>query len=129
MTSKRTGGRVLIQALENNGIDRIFGVPGESYLEALDALYDGKDRIRYIPCRQEGGASYMAEAYARLSGLPGVCFVTRGPGATNASIGVHTAYQSSTPYILLVGQVPRDNTDREAFQEIDYRSMFGQMTK
>jgi acetolactate synthase-1/2/3 large subunit len=129
MAYKRTGGRVLIQALENNGIDHIFGVPGESYLEALDALYDGRERIRYITCRQEGGASYMAEAYARLSGLPGVCFVTRGPGATNASIGVHTAYQSSTPYILLVGQVPRDNTDREAFQEIDYRGMFGQMAK
>jgi len=129
MVSKRTGGRVLVHALKNNGIDRIFGVPGESYLEVLDALYDAGEKIRYITCRQEGGAAFMAEAYARLTGLPGVCLVTRGPGAANASIGVHTAYQSSTPYILLIGQVPRQNTDREAFQEIDYRRMFGQMAK
>ncbi len=129
MITKRTGGGVLIQALENNGIDHIFGVPGESYLEALDALYGKEDKIRYITCRQEGGASFMAEAYARISGLPGICFVTRGPGACNASIGVHTAYQSSTPYILLIGQVPRQHTEREAFQEMDYRRMFSQMAK
>lgn len=126
---KRTGGSVLIDALEINGVEKIFGVPGESYLEALNALYDHKSEMEYITCRQEGGSSFMASAYARLTGKVGICFVTRGPGATNSSIGVHTAFQDSAPMILLIGQVPRNNIEREAFQEIDYRRMFGQMAK
>ena len=127
--AKRSGGRVLVEALSINGVENIFGVPGESYLEVLDALYDHQPRIAYITCRQEGGASFMASAHSRLTGRTGVCFVTRGPGATNASIGVHTAFQDAAPMILLVGQVPRGNIEREAFQEIDYRRMYGQMTK
>jgi acetolactate synthase I/II/III large subunit len=127
--ANRTGGRVLIDALEINGVEKIFGVPGESYLEALDALHDHKPQMEYITCRQEGGASFMACAYGRLTGKVGICFVTRGPGATNASIGVHTAFQDAAPMILLVGQVPRGNIDREAFQEIDYRLMYAQMAK
>jgi acetolactate synthase-1/2/3 large subunit len=125
----RTGGRLLIEALEANGVQTIFGVPGESYLEALDALSEPASGIEFISCRQEGGASFMAGAYARLTGKPGICFVTRGPGAANASVGVHTAYQDSAPMILLVGQVPRSSSDREAFQEIDCRCMYGEMSK
>jgi acetolactate synthase-1/2/3 large subunit len=125
----RTGGQVLIDALKIHGVERAFCVPGESYLAALDALHDCKDEIELIICRQEGGASYMAEAYGKMTGKPGICFVTRGPGATNASIGVHTAFQDSTPMILFIGQVARDQMEREAFQEIDYRRMFGQMAK
>ena len=125
----RTGGQVLVDALRVNGVKQAFCVPGESYLAVLDALYDAKDEIDLTVCRQEGGAAYMAEAYGKLTGKPGICFVTRGPGATNASVGVHTAYQDSTPMILFIGQVARDQTDREAFQEIDYRRMFGQMAK
>jgi len=125
----RSGAQVLIDQLRINGVDTIFGVPGESYLAALDALYAQRNSIRYIICRQEGGASYMAEAYGKLTGRPGVCFVTRGPGATNASVGMHTGFQDSTPMILLVGQVARETTDREAFQEIDYRRMYGQLAK
>jgi len=126
--TKRTGGRVLVEALAINGVSTIFGVPGESYLEALDAIYERPDML-YVTCRQEGGAAFMAEAHAKLTSRPGVCFVTRGPGASNASIGVHAAFQNSTPLILLIGQVPRRNIEREAFQEIDYRRMFGQTTK
>ncbi|WP_439271558.1 thiamine pyrophosphate-binding protein [Pseudochrobactrum sp. HB0163] len=124
----RTGGQILIDALRINGVDRAFCVPGESYLAALDALHDAKD-IELIVCRQEGGATYMAEAYGKLTGKPGIAFVTRGPGATNASVGVHTAFQDSTPMILFVGQVASDQVEREAFQEVDYRRMFGQMAK
>ena len=126
---RRSGAQVLIDQLRIHGTDTIFGVPGESYLAALDALYAQRNSIRYIICRQEGGAANMAEAYGKLTGKPGVCFVTRGPGATNASIGLHTGFQDSTPMILLVGQVGREQFDREAFQEIDYRRMFGQMAK
>ncbi len=126
---RRSGAQVLIDQLRIHGTDTIFGVPGESYLAALDALYAQRNSIRYVICRQEGGASNMAEAYGKLTGKPGVCFVTRGPGATNASIGLHTGFQDSTPMILLIGQVARDTADREAFQEIDYRRMFGQMAK
>ena len=126
---RRSGAQVLIDQLRIHGADTIFGVPGESYLAALDALYAQRNSMRYIICRQEGGAANMAEAYGKLTGKPGVCFVTRGPGATNASIGLHTGFQDSTPMILLVGQVARETTDREAFQEIDYRRMFGQMAK
>lgn len=125
----RSGGQVLIDALKIHGVDTAFCVPGESYLAALDALHDAKDDIKLIVCRQEGGAAYMAEAYGKLTGRPGVCFVTRGPGATNASVGVHTAFQDSTPMILFIGQVAREQVEREAFQEIDYRRMFGQMAK
>ncbi|MEH6435321.1 thiamine pyrophosphate-binding protein [Massilia sp. DD77] len=123
----RTGGQILVDALHIHGVDTAFGVPGESYLDVLDALHDSE--IRFVINRQEGGAAFMAEAYGKLTGKPGICFVTRGPGATNASIGVHTAYQDSTPMILFIGQVGNDFTDREAFQEIDYRRMFGQMAK
>lgn len=126
---KRTGGQILIDALINNGSDTIFGVPGESYLEALDAIYDRQNNIRFITCRQEGGAAYMAEAWANATGKPGVCFVTRGPGVTNASIGLHTAFQGSTPMVLLIGQIPRHQMEREAFQEIDYKQMLGPVTK
>ena len=104
----RTGGQVLIDALKIHGVDTAFCVPGESYLAALDALHDARDQIQLIVCRQEGGAAYMAEAYGKMTGRPGICFVTRGPGATNASIGVHTAFQDSTPMILFIGQVARD---------------------
>ncbi|HEX9521630.1 MAG TPA: thiamine pyrophosphate-binding protein [Reyranella sp.] len=127
--TRRSGAQVLIDQLRIHGTDTIFGVPGESYLAALDALYAQRNSIRFVICRQEGGAANMAEAYGKLTGKPGVCFVTRGPGATNASIGLHTGFQDSTPMILLVGQVAREATDREAFQEIDYRRMFGQMAK
>lgn len=120
---RTTGGRLLVKALLANGVDRIFCVPGESYLAALDALHD-TPQIKVVTCRHEGGAAFMAEAYAKLTRKPGVCFVTRGPGATNASIGVHTAMQDSTPMILLVGQVARGHLGREAFQEIDYTRFF-----
>ena len=126
---RRSGAQVLIDQLRIHGADTIFGVPGESYLAALDALYAQRNSIRYVICRQEGGAANMAEAYGKLTGKPGIAFVTRGPGATNASIGLHTGFQDSTPMILLVGQVARETTDREAFQEIDYRRMFGPMAK
>src|SRR5690242_627918 len=125
----RTGGQILVDALKAQQVDMAFCVPGESYLAVLDALYDERETIRLVTCRQEGGAAYMAEAYGKLTGKPGTCFVTRGPGATNASIGVHTAYQDSSPMILFIGQVARDQVEREAFQEIDFRRMFGQMAK
>jgi acetolactate synthase-1/2/3 large subunit len=124
-SSKRLAGHVLVEALVAQGVDTVFGVPGESYLAALDGFHEHRERIRFIACRQEGGAAFMAEAQGKLTGRPGVCFVTRGPGATNASIGLHTAFQDSTPMVLLIGQVASDQRDREAFQEIDYRQMFG----
>lgn len=119
----------LVDQLVAQGIDQVYGVPGESYLPVLDALHGREDVIRYVTFRQEGGAAMAADAYGKLTGKPGVCFVTRGPGATNASAGVHVAFQDSTPMILFIGQVARNMTEREAFQEIDYRRMFGQMTK
>lgn len=125
----KTGGEILVEALKTHGTTHAFCVPGESYLAVLDALYDARETIDLITCRQEGGAANMAEAHGKLTGRPGICFVTRGPGATNASIGVHTAFQDSTPMILFIGQVARDQADREAFQEIDFRRMFGQMAK
>jgi len=125
----RTGGEALIEALKVHGTDHVFCVPGESYLAALDAFYEARDSIRLITCRQEGGAANMAEAYGKLTGKPGVCFVTRGPGATNASIGVHTAFQDSTPMILLIGQADQSMLDREAFQEVDFRAMFTPLAK
>jgi acetolactate synthase-1/2/3 large subunit len=125
----RSGGQILIDALVQHEVERVFGVPGESYLAALDGFYNARNKIEFTICRQEGGAAYMAEAWAKMTGQPGVCFVTRGPGATNASIGVHAAMQDSTPMILFIGQVARDQTDREAFQEIDYRQMYGPIAK
>lgn len=125
----RNGGQILIDQLHRHGTRRIFLVPGESYLPCIDALNEHRDAIEPIVCRQESGAGYMAEAYGKLTNEPGVCFVTRGPGATNASIAIHTAYQDSTPMILFVGQVGNNFIEREAFQEIDYRRMFGPMTK
>ena len=121
----RLAGHALVEALIAQGIDTAFGVPGESYLAVLDGFHEHRERIRFIACRQEGGAAFMAEAQGKLSGRPGVCFVTRGPGATNASIGLHTAFQDSTPMVLFVGQVASGQRDREAFQELDYRQMFG----
>ena len=125
----RHGGRILADQLALLGVTRIFCVPGESYLGLLDGLYEHRDRIDVITCRHEGGAANMADAHGKLTGQPGICAVTRGPGATNASNGVHTAFQDSTPMILLIGQVARNQMDREAFQEIDYRRMFGEMAK
>ena len=125
----RTGGALLVDCLLAQGVDTAFGVPGESYLAVLDALHDVDDRLRYVPCRQEGGAAYMAEAWARFTGRVGVCFVTRGPGATNASIGVHTADQGSTPLVLFIGQVGRPHRGLEAFQEVEYTSFFDDLAK
>ena len=127
--SKRTGGHILADQLKIQGVKRVFCLPGESFLELLDGLYEHQDTIQVITARHEGGAANMAEASAKLTGDPGVCLVTRGPGATNASIGIHTAFQDSTPLILLIGQVGRSMVDREAFQEIDFRRMFGEMAK
>jgi acetolactate synthase-1/2/3 large subunit len=121
----RLAGHALVEALIAQGIDTVFGVPGESYLAALDGFHHHATHIRFITCRHEGGASFMAEAQGKLAGWPGVCFVTRGPGASNAAIGLHTAFQDSTPMVLLVGQVASDQRDREAFQELDYRQVFG----
>jgi acetolactate synthase I/II/III large subunit len=129
MTGTRTAAQILVDALKIHGVDTAFCVPGESYLAVLDALYDARDSIKLIVARQDGGAAYMAEAYGKVTGRPGICFVTRGPGATNASIGVHTAHQDSTPMILFIGQVPGEFADRESFQEMDYRHMFGPMAK
>jgi acetolactate synthase-1/2/3 large subunit len=124
----RSGAEILIAQLRIHGVDTIFGVPGESYLSVLDAMRDA-NFVRYVVCRHEGGAANMAEADGKLTGRPGICFVTRGPGATNASIGVHTAMQDSTPMILFVGQIGRRERDREAFQEIEYRRMFASLAK
>ena len=121
----RPAGHALVEALIAQGVHTAFGVPGESYLAVLDGFHQHREQIRFIACRQEGGAAFMAEAQGKLTGRPGICFVTRGPGATNASIGLHTAFQDSTPLILFVGQVASDQRDREAFQEVDYRQMFG----
>jgi len=124
----RTGGRILVDALRVHGVDRLFCVPGESYLDVLDALYD-TPQIAVVVAKHEGAAANMAEADGKLTGRPGICFVTRGPGATHASIGVHTAYHDSTPMILFIGQVPRDVRGREAFQEVEFRRMFGPLAK
>ena len=124
-TPTRIAGHALVEALVAQGVTTAFGVPGESYLAVLDGFHEHRERIRFVACRQEGGAAFMAEAQGKLSGRPGICFVTRGPGATNASIGLHTAFQDSTPMILFVGQVASDQRDREAFQELDYRQVFG----
>lgn len=126
---RRTGGQVLVDQLLIHGANTAYCVPGESYLEVLDALHDQQDQFKLINARHEAGAANMAEAYGKLTGQPGICMVTRGPGACHAAIGVHIAQQDSTPMILLVGQIARDTTDREAFQEVDYRAMFGPIAK
>lgn len=123
--TQRIAGHLLVECLLAQGVTYAFGVPGESYLAVLDGFYQHRERIQFVVCRQEGGAAFMAEAHGKLTRRPGVCFVTRGPGATNASIGVHTAAQDSTPMVLFVGDVASDQRDREAFQEVDYRQFFG----
>jgi len=123
----RHGGKILTDHLAAQGVARVFSVPGESFLAALDGLYDSG--IQNVVCRHEGGAAMMAEAHGKLTGRPGIAFVTRGPGACNASAGVHVAMQDSTPMILFVGQIARGHRDREAFQEVDYRAMFGPLCK
>jgi acetolactate synthase-1/2/3 large subunit len=128
MVERRTGGRILVDNLLAQGCDRIFTVPGESFLAVLDALHDVPE-IDLVVCRQEGGVAYMAEADGKLTGRPGVAFVTRGPGATNASVGVHTAFQDSTPMILFIGDVARGDRDREGFQEVDFAAMFRPLAK
>ena len=126
MTS-RTGGQILVDQLVKQGVERVTCVPGESYLAALDAMYDAD--IDVLICRHEGGAAIMAEAYGKLTARPGVCFVTRGPGATNAAHGVHIAQHDSTPMILFIGQVERAMLGRGAFQEMDYQAFFGSTAK
>ena len=123
-----SGGQLVVASLRAHGVEMAFSVAGESYLEVLDALYDAPE-IRLVTCRQEGGAAFMAEAYGKLTGKPGVLLVTRGPGACNASVGVHTAQQDSTPMVVLVGQVARHQIDREAFQEVDFRKMYAPLAK
>jgi acetolactate synthase-1/2/3 large subunit len=125
----RTGGRILVDNLIGHGADLVFCVPGESFLGAIEAFRQVENRIKLISCRQDGGAAFMAEASGKLTGRPGICFVTRGPGVTNAMIGLHTARQDSTPMLVLIGQVGRAEIGREAFQEIDYRRMLGEVTK
>ena len=132
MPTERTpvlAGHLIVECLVQQGVKHAFGVPGESYLAVLDGFHRWRDDIRFIINRQEGGAAFMAEAAGKLTGRPGICFVTRGPGATNASIGVHTAFQDSTPMVLFVGDVASDQRDREAFQEVEYTSFFGPSTK
>src|ERR1700752_314398 len=128
-THTRTAARQIVDSLLAHGVDHVFCVPGESYLAVLDALYDVRDRIRLGTCRHEAGAANMAEAYGKLTGRPGVCMVTRGPGATHASIGVHTAQQDSTPMILFVGQAARAARGRGPFLEVDYAAAFGPLAK
>jgi len=127
--TKQAAGHLVVECLIEQGVEFAFGVPGESYLAVLDGFHAYRDRIRFIINRQEGGAAFMAEAHGKLTGRPGICFVTRGPGATNASIGVHTAFQDSTPMVLFVGDVAGDMRDREAFQEVNYLSFFGPLAK
>src|SRR3954467_15045011 len=128
MSNSRTGGRILVDQLVAQGCDRIFTVPGESFLAVLDALHDTRE-IDLTVCRQEGGVAYMADADGKMTGRPGVAFVTRGPGATNATAGVHVAFQDSTPMILFIGDVARADRDREGFQEIDFPAFFGPIAK
>ena len=127
--ASRTGGQVAVDALRIHGVDTVFSVPGESFLPVIDALHGVRDQVRLVTCRHEGAAAHMAEAYGKLRGVPGVCLVTRGPGSTNASIGVHTAQQDSTPMVVLVGQVSRRSVGRDAWQEMDYVRVFSAMAK
>src|SRR6478736_3943607 len=129
MSPSQPAGHLIVECLVEQGVELAFGVPGESFLAVLDGFHAYGERIRFIVNRQEGGAAFMAEAHGKLTGRPGVCFVTRGPGATNASIGVHNAFQDSTPLVLFIGDVGGDFRDREAFQEVDYGSFLGPSTK
>ena len=124
-----TAARSLVDCLLEQGVSLAFAVAGESYLDVLDALYDVRDRLRLVTCRHEANAANMAEAIGKLTGRPGVCFVTRGPGATHASIAVHTAQQDATPLVLFVGQVARQDLGRDAFQEVDFGAMFGSLAE
>src|SRR4051794_14697728 len=126
---RRTGGRAVADALVAQGIDHVFAVPGESYLDVLDGLYEVRQKLHLITCRFEAGAVNMAEAYGKLKGRPAAAMVTRGPGACHGSIGVHIAMQDSTPMLLFVGQIPHEDTGRDAFQEVDYRQMFAPLAK
>jgi acetolactate synthase-1/2/3 large subunit len=128
-SSSRSGGRLLVDGLLRHGIDHVFTVPGESFLPVLEALRVEQERIRLVVCRHEGGAAYAAEAFGKLTGRPAACLVTRGPGATNAAIGVHAAMQASTPVLLLVGQVARRLRGTRAFQEVDIEAMFAPLAK
>src|SRR3984957_11955140 len=125
----RLGGRILADALVAQGIDHVFEVPGESFLDTLDGLYDVRQKLKLVTCRFEAGAVNMAEAYGKLTGRPAAAFVTRGPGACHGSIGVHIAMQDSTPMLLFIGQIPHEDSGRDAFQEIDYRRMFSSVAK
>ncbi len=125
----RTGAQLLVECLLAQEVEIGFGVPGESYLAVLDALHDVSNAFSFVGCRNEGGGAFMAEAYGKLTGKPGILFVTRGPGATNASIGIHTAMQDSTPMVVFVGQIETSMRGREAFQELDYKAVFGSMAK
>jgi acetolactate synthase-1/2/3 large subunit len=127
--TKRMGGRILADALVAQGIDHVFAVPGESYLDVLDGLYDVQQKLKLVTCRFEAGAVNMAEAYGKITGRPAAAFVTRGPGACHGAIGVHVAMQDSTPMLLFVGQIPFEDTDRDSFQEVDYRKMFAPLAK
>ena len=129
MSAPRQGGRLLADALLAQGVRIVYGVPGESYLPLLAALYDARERIRFVACRHEGGAAYMADAYAKLTGAPGVIAVTRGPGAANAAVGVHTAMQDASPLVVLAGQVGSDAFEREGFQEVELRRMYAPLAK
>jgi acetolactate synthase I/II/III large subunit len=125
----RMGGRILADALVAQGIDHVFAVPGESFLDTLDGLYDVRQKLKLVTCRFEAGAVNMAEAYGKLTGRPAAAMVTRGPGACHGSIGVHVAMQDSTPMLLFIGQIPHEDTGRDAFQEVDYRRMFSPLAK
>jgi acetolactate synthase I/II/III large subunit len=125
----RHGGRVLADALVAQGIDHVFEVPGESFLDTLDGLYDQSGKIKLVTCRFEAGAVNMADAFGKLTGRPAAAMVTRGPGACHGAIGVHVAFQDSTPMLLFVGQIPHEDTGRDAFQEVDYRQMFAPLAK
>src|SRR6202453_3310136 len=129
MTQPRLGGHILAAALVAQGIDHVFEVPGESFLDTLEGLYDVRQKLKLVTCRFEAGAVNMAEAYGKLTGRPAAAMVTRGPGACHGAIGVHIAMQDSTPMLLFVGQIPHDDTGRDAFQEVDYRRMFGSVAK
>jgi acetolactate synthase-1/2/3 large subunit len=125
----RSGGQLVVEALRRHGVDLVFNVPGESFIPVLDALYDARNEIRLVTCRHEAAAATMAEAQGKLTGRAGICIVTRGPGATHASVGMHTAFQDSTPLILLIGQVERHALGREGFQEFDVHRLFGWTAK
>ncbi len=129
MTTARQGGRILVDQLVIHGTDTVFHVPGESFLPVLDGLHEHRDKVKLVTCRHESGAANMAEAHAKLTGRPGICFVTRGPGATQGAVGVHTAFQDSTPMIFFIGDVGSDFRDREAFQEVDFAAMFAPLAK